>query len=238
MTKDEIIATIRTLAAAHGGQPPGVNRVRKEAGIKSTDWSGKYWARWSDALRDAGFSPNRWKRGYDEDFLLRRLAGVLREMGRVPTVPELQLKRRADPTLPSEKALRERLGNKPAMLAKLRAYCKSRPPLHDVLAICDAALPAPKPDTGSEASGIDGYVYLLRSGRFYKIGRTVSVTRRVREIALQLPEKTLRVHVIKTDDPAGVEAYWHRRFADRRKNGEFFALQAEDVRAFKRWQRI
>ncbi len=75
---------------------------------------------------------------------------------------------------------------------------------------------------------------MLKSGRYYKVGATNSFGRREREIALQLPERAATVHVIKTDDPMGRERYWHRRFADRRKNGEWFELGQADVKAFKR----
>ena len=83
-----------------------------------------------------------------------------------------------------------------------------------------------------------GYVYLLKSGRYYKIGKAVAPDRRRYEIGLQLPEKAEPVHSIETDDPSGVEAYWHRRFAEKRGEGEWFDLSAEDIKAFKRWKRI
>jgi len=46
------------------------------------------------------------------------------------------------------------------------------------------------------------------------------------------------IHSIKTDDPSGVETYWHKRFDTKRLNGEWFDLNSADIKAFKRWQRI
>lgn len=74
----------------------------------------------------------------------------------------------------------------------------------------------------------------MQSNKYFKIGRSNSTGRREYELGILLPEKIQLVHTITTDDPSGIEAYWHRRFADKRKNGEWFALTGLDVKAFKR----
>ena len=79
-----------------------------------------------------------------------------------------------------------------------------------------------------------GFVYLMKSGHYYKIGRSNFVERRNYELGTKLPEDLKIIHKIKTDDPGGIEAYWHNRFEVKRKKGEWFDLSPGDVKAFKR----
>jgi hypothetical protein len=38
--------------------PVGKDRFAAATGIKETAWRGRYWARYSDAVREAGYGPN------------------------------------------------------------------------------------------------------------------------------------------------------------------------------------
>jgi hypothetical protein len=76
----------------------------------------------------------------------------------------------------------------------------------------------PGQDVDKPETLIAGFVYLLKSGRHYKIGKTNAMGRRKYELAIQLPEKLRAIHSIKTDDPDGIEQYWHTD--DLRQKGE------------------
>jgi len=221
----------------------GEARFEAETGIKRTDWFGIHWPKWSDAVREAGFTPNELNRPFDTELLLRKFAQYTRELGRLPTAGELRMKRRSDPDFPSWNVF-ARFGTKAEMTRKLIEYCQSQQEFKDVIEQCEDYLSSSSPANDDEVASRDkvviGYVYLLKHGsrREYKIGRTNNRLRREGEIGIELPEKVEPIHVIETDDPAGIEAYWHRRFSDKRLKNEWFSLTADDVRAFKRWRRI
>ena len=236
MTKEHILQEIRRTAVANSGSALGVRAFFQATGIKECDWKGKYWARWGDGVEEAGYSPNQMVSAYDEEFLIGKLVPLIRKYGRLPVTAELRIETRLDKMLPNDKTFSERLGSKAARALKIIDYCKHREGLEDVIAICES-VPEERTALGADDIAEDvtiGFVYLMKSGRFYKIGRSNAAGRRERELQIQLPESANHVHVIRTDDPVGIEAYWHTRFASKRKNGEWFDLSAVEVAAFRR----
>lgn len=239
MDKAKILAEIQRTAAANGGVPLGLERFYQETGIRSADWKGKIWARWGDAVREAGLEPNTLVAATDEAELLERYAAFVRELGRLPVISEMRLRKRTDPALPNEKVLTNRYGSRAGVVRRLMEFCGERPEYADVASICRAVDLDEQPEAAQPAGSLvtdeaDGFVYLMKSGRYYKVGKTNSVGRRASELAIQLPERLAVVHTIRTDDPGGIESYWHRRFESKRLNGEWFDLDAADIRAFKR----
>lgn len=249
MNKQHILNEIRRTAEANGGVPLGVARFFLETGIKESDWRGKIWVRWGDAVSEAGFQPNLMQTGYDEEMLIEKFIELARELGHFPVVAELKMKARNDDSFPWNNVFTRRFGSKQQLATKILDYCKSRADYEDVMALC-APIAARhvlghQSNSSVDVSEIDptvstkeGYVYmgLLRLGREkrYKIGKAVLVERRRDQISLQLPESLELVHVISTDDAYGIEAYWHKRFATKNTKGEWFALSRQDVEAFKR----
>jgi hypothetical protein len=228
--REQILSEIKRLAK-ESGSPPGRELFERETGIRYAEWFGRYWARWGDALAEAGFEPNALQQRTDTNFILRKLSEAIRHYQKIPTIGELRIYARTDPEFPSHSTFANHFRGKAEMLTKLREFIPQHPDLSDVAPL----LPPPTEDPRErKASIIEGFVYLIKSGAHYKIGRSDELERRVKEIRVALPDAATLVHSIRTDDPAGIETYWHRRFADRRANGEWFKLTTSDVAAFKR----
>lgn len=236
--RETILREIRRVAGENGGQPPGSQMFFNETGIRRGDWVGRYWARWSDALKEAGLEPNTLTPAYTDELLTKTLVDLTRKLGHLPTRAEVDLERRSNPTLPHFTAISRALGTTQARRAeRVLEYCGRHPGFDDVAEISRRRLAAAPTATSSPRAQPripDGAVYLFKSGRYFKIGRSNATGRRERELVLLMPEKGSVVHSIATDDPPGIEAYWHRRFESKRKGGEWFDLDAVDVSAFKR----
>ncbi|MGQ0532724.1 MAG: GIY-YIG nuclease family protein [Caulobacteraceae bacterium] len=232
MDRDSILAAVRETAATNGGAALGRLRLESEAGVKEHHWK-KYWARYGDLVREAGFEPQSFKdSAKSESELSAAVVKVARELGRFPTRADLRVKRTYDDSFPSVGVF-ERVGGKAEIVAMVARYCEEQG-IDDVAALCAEVVPKEQSRAPRSAAPADGYVYLLKSGRFHKIGRSVHAGARERQLAIQLPEPANLVHTIRTDDPAGIESYWHQRFAAKRRNGEWFDLSREDVAAFRR----
>ena len=236
-TKQDILDEIKRTAKENNGKPLGAGRFENETGITSYEW-GKYWARFGDALRAADFEPNQFQAAHPDDFLIQKIIGLARKLGKFPTSREIEVERVNDAQLPTKKAFL-RFGTKERIALKVLDYCKTQTGYQDVIELSTAVLiKSSRHANGDPADTTVGEVYLFKSGRYYKIGKTNDTVRRGNEIRIQLPEKMELVHSIKTDDPIGVEAYWHKRFESMRKEGEWFDLTSREVKAFKRWKRI
>lgn len=236
MSKAEILEAIQQTTSKNGGVPLGQQRFANETGIPVHAWRGKFWLRWSEAIAEAGFKPNTLSQAYGNDFLLAKLAELTRQYKHFPTYPELLLAKNENKAFPGPESI-YRLGPKQRRIELLRDFASRNASFKDVL----EHLPETSPDgveqeqgRDTEAAVVEGFVYMEKMGRHYKIGHTTAVPRRHRQISLELPEKPSLVHYIRTDDPEGIERYWHQRFAAFRANGEWFALSKREVRAFRR----
>ena len=113
ISKGHILDEIRRTSQENGGVSLGRDRFRSETGIRESDWYGKYWARWGDAVREAGFSPNAFnsKALSDEQFF-EKLIALIRKLGHYPTKGEFGINRREDPSFPVADVFLRRFGGR------------------------------------------------------------------------------------------------------------------------------
>jgi hypothetical protein len=236
--KIELIGLIQALANKHGSAP-SMRNFALETGLSENVWKGKYWARWNDAIAEAGLSPNEWGTDpLDKESVLKSYISLISELGRIPTDADQRLKRQSDNSFPSLKGLKSAIGTGLKRISGSLEYALRTGASENILVILRLEVARlstfRQNEIDDEALRPVGYVYLLKAGKDYKIGKTNDLFRRHGELKVQLPEKGEPIHHFETDDPSGIEAYWHNRFKHKRKNGEWFALDASDIKAFKR----
>ena len=234
MDKSKLIHRLNQLAGERGGH------IAFRAFIEATGFSERslrdqpWFQGWNALLKEAGLETKSFKVDRTPPATIAEaVAELIARSGKWPTEDELRRERARNATFPSATIISPM--RKTGELARLITELGAIHPKFSVAAEIAAKHQVQPPDAVSADERIKGYVYMLRSGRSYKIGKSIDPSRRFREVRLELPDETSQVHAIATDDPSGIEAYWHQRFVSKRvRNTEFFSLTAEDVRAFKR----
>jgi hypothetical protein len=88
---------------------------------------------------------------------------------------------------------------------------------------------APKP-LKSRRHTKAGYVYFLKAGDLYKIGKSTRLpTARTAEYSPKLPFETTLVKVIEAENCHRMESSLHNRFKSKHVRGEWYALTDEDL---------
>lgn len=233
-TKEHIVKEIQRTAQQNGNIPLGRQRFLQVTGIKESDWSGKFWVKWSEAIREAGFTPNAMQDAIPDVDLLEAYVWLLNELGHVPTSPELRIKARSDATFPSHNTF-ARLGTKQQLIRKALVFCQEHDKCQHLVSLLEANSSQDSTERDCDKQFNEtGYVYLLQFGSEFKIGSSNNVERRFREIKTQMPYEGKIIHTIETGDPEGIEAYWHSYFKGKRLKGEWFKLAPGDVAYFKK----
>lgn len=125
----------------------------------------------------------------------------------------------------------------PAFLAEILEWFRVSGPA-DVMALQsperepDARYPTERPAQTIEIRTVErrGYVYVLHSAGVYKIGHSKEVNHRLSEIAPVMPYPVEIYLTIATEDRFILERDLHRRFANKRLNGEWFDLGAAELK--------
>lgn len=73
-----------------------------------------------------------------------------------------------------------------------------------------------------------GYVYVLKTGEYYKIGITSQPNKRFSSITM-LPYEINLLFMFYVKDYLNVETYLHRYFSDKNVKGEWFKLDEKDI---------
>jgi len=227
LTKSDLIEKIRQMEAATG-KPPTQNEFCRAMGVTRHFLAYGYWSSWNEARAEAGFPSNTKVRRADSD-LLEEFGSHALELRYLPRSQDLLRRARQRPTSCWHTFVR-RFKDRQNLRLRLAQHWNERPEAAAILAMCDREAQSVKPPKPKRLH--PGFVYLMRCGDHFKIGKSKCVPRRRSSLAAAHPDELTLIHQIQTDDSYGIECYWHRRFKSKRSRLEWFILTEDDVKAF------
>lgn len=110
ISKEEILSEIRRFVAANGGTIPGERKFASATRIRESAWKGKYWVRWTDAVREAGYDPNELTKRIPDEDILGKLAELIVKLGYFPVRHEINMHARTLPGIPIWNTIKRRYG--------------------------------------------------------------------------------------------------------------------------------
>ncbi len=254
MDKSHIFAGIRRIAEENDGTPPGSRQFYSVTNIRESDWQNKSWNSWNnwgDVLEEAGFPRLVANSKFDPPRILKQLALLTRKLERFPVTLDMRREKRHNADFPNDKVISGTFGGREKVLPALIQFCTNQEEFTDLLPILTNTTltvgfrkaPTIDQDVSGEVTNADngfGYVYLLKTGKHYKLGFTRAPYHRFSTLIKQSATGGDPIHHFETDDPRGIEAYWQERFKEKKvealnkTSGESYNLSAQDIAAFKR----
>jgi hypothetical protein len=142
-----------------------------------------YWARWGDALKEAGFEPIVPQHKIPEDVICKKFCELSIKLKKKPTYSELKMAKRNDVDFPSSRIMVRHYGSISKLSERAIEYAKRDKEYSSAV------------DYLSTSDGVDrgesrlptalGCVYLIKGGRRFKVGRTKDVESRIPELSYQ-----------------------------------------------------
>jgi len=233
-TKEEIIKAYKLLR--HNLQePPSSKYFYKQSRISHTTLGRIYGQNpFSKLMEECGDAPRSFfVPKSDFDSILEDYGLLIRKLGRPPVLADWNQSGGVNSSVIN----RSHNTKWTEMPDKFLEFAISKDEWHDVVVLLSSfkksSFIKSNNDNGPDLNIQFEEIYLIKSGKYYKIGKTKDFGLRGYQFKILLPEKPELVHKFKTDDPFGIEKYWHNRFANKRKNGEWFDLDNNDIKAFK-----
>jgi hypothetical protein len=122
MNKQHILDEVRR--TAKDGNALGSQAFTTATGIREHDWRGKFWARWRDAVVEAGCTPDEWNAAHGESLIVESVVKLTRKMAKYPTLSEMALEHVADNNFPSKGPIQALCG-KAELTSKLIEFCRT-----------------------------------------------------------------------------------------------------------------